>query len=145
VPNTYHIGDEVNWLTDRSGVIVEPFTFRSCGDRLSNWNCGDPQYRNLILFDLDIVWGDSEGLCLHCKTELAAMVAIVRQGVFHEVRALLKDDYDAILGGVRGKVDIVIIREDGSYWPREDWYDHPLKYVPESCDPLGNGPWYGGP
>ena len=124
----YNIGDPVMWLRDGNGEIVQPFVLCEVGRGTWRWNSGEPRYHNVILFDAlftsDVL---TKGYrCRNCGEKIAAGVAIVNRGLFQEIRALSNAGVDDILGKSRDKAEIVIIRDDGSYWVREDWYDHPL-------------------
>jgi hypothetical protein len=74
----------------------------------------------------------NEYQCPVCNAGFVGGVVLVRDGVFHQVLALRDGDVDRILGPYRGKADIVIVREDGTYWPREDWFDKTLEYHSET-------------
>jgi hypothetical protein len=95
------------------------------------WNCGDPSYRDVLLFDVlfdsDVFTKDTH--CPNCNTPIAAGMAKVCDGVFEGIYALTDSGANSLLGASRGKADIVVVRDDGSLWPREDWYDVPLDYV----------------
>jgi hypothetical protein len=130
----YALGDEVRWLRDTGGSIVPPYVLIDVSPGVRRWNCGDPQVSNVNLFDLDVNPGNGPAECTASHARIAAAVAIVRRGVFREVRAIDDAEVDRILGPSRGKADIVMVREDGSHWPREDWYDKTIEYRP------GHGP-----
>lgn len=129
VPNlTYSIGKPVIWVTDNAGNVVPPFTFYGFDEWHLQWNCGSPEYKNVIVFD----WNEYDFYkldCPHCGEHIAGGAAVVRDGAFAEILALREADVVRILGDHRGKADIVIIRENGTYWPREDWYDHVVRFV----------------
>jgi hypothetical protein len=74
---------------------------------------------------------DADRDCAACHTKIAAAIAVVRGGVFEEVRALDDAEVNRIVGASRGKADSVIVRDDGSYWPCEDWYDKTIVYRPD--------------
>jgi len=132
VPNNsgYRLGDSVDWLRDGKGEIVPPFELREMGKRSRKWNCGEPQFQELILFD---VLFDADVLtqnvrCPTCNLRIAAGIAVMNGGRFKEIRALTDEGVNSILGASRSRANIVIVRDGNTYWPREDWYDHPLKY-----------------
>jgi len=100
------------------------------------WNCGDPLAANVILFDIDLYPNDGLIECTGCHACIAAEVAVVCDGVFRELRALDDSQMNRILGLSRGKANIVIVRDDGSYWPREDWYDKTITYRPHPAPEL---------
>jgi hypothetical protein len=127
----YTVGDEVGWLRDAGGAIVPPYVLVDVSPGKRRWNCGDPQASHVILFDLDIYPGNYQVECAACHTKIAAAVAVVRDGAFREIRVIDDGEVSRILGPSRGKADIVIVREDGSYWPREDWYDKTILYRPD--------------
>jgi hypothetical protein len=119
----YELGDEVEWLTDLNGAVVPPFSYLG-----RYWNCGEPQFRNVIALDLNM-WVDGYPTrCPTCGTTVAGSAAVVRDGVFREILVLTEAEHDRILGASAGKADIVIVREDGSLWPRDDWHDHTLQW-----------------
>jgi len=125
----YAIGDEVKWLRGEDGQAFPSFVLHKIEDGKWRWNCGDSLYHDVILFDVlfeaDVF---TQGYrCPKCATRISAGIAVVREGRFSEIRAILDDEVTRILGASRGKADIVIIREDGTYWPREDWNDHPIE------------------
>lgn len=130
----YNIGDEVEWLKDKDGLILPSFKLYSVGkDGKKYYNCGDPLIKNVILFDMDFYmdfrFEKHSIICHGCAVKIVDAITIIMDGKFKEIKALLDEDVEKILGASRGKADIVVIRDDGSYWPREDWYDHPVEYV----------------
>jgi hypothetical protein len=127
----YALGSQVDWIRDAKGEIVPPYVLVEVGAHRRRWNCGDPEVSHVILFDLDIYSGNYQVECAACHTKIAAAIAVVRGGVFQEVRALDDAEVNRIVGASRGKADIVIVRDDGSYWPREDWYDKTIDYRPD--------------
>jgi len=129
----YALGDKVAWLRDSSGSIVPPYVLVGVGPNNFHWNCGDPQVENVILFDLEIYANDGQIECATCHAHFVALVAVVRDGVFREIRSLDDAEVNRILGASRGTANIVIIRDDGSYWPREDWYDKAIEYRPSTA------------
>ena len=125
----YAIGDPVTWLRDDQQSIITPYTLIDVAPGVRRWNCGDPRVQHVLLFDLDSYGGDIHVRCGACQTPVA-VVAVVRNGVFQQLRAL--DDAEArrILGPSREKANAVIVRDDGSFWPREDWFDKTVEYRP---------------
>lgn len=128
--STYSLGDEVRWLRDEQGGIVPPFRLITVAPRAPRWNCGDPQFQNVILFDIVTDWTAGECQCPKCHGGFVGSVAVVCDGVFRQVLALKDGEVNRILGSSRGKANIVVVREDGTYWPREDWFDKTLEYYP---------------
>jgi len=128
--STYTLGEPVVWLRDATQAIIEPYTLVDVAPGIRRWNCGDPQFRNVILFDLDSYGGDRHLECAACRNSEATAVAIVRNGVFQQIRVLDDAEADRILGTSRGKANIVIVRDDESFWPREDWFDKTITYRP---------------
>ena len=130
VPNLqYELGDSVTWMRDAGGQVIRPFRLHHVSPDRWQWNCGDPQYLNAILFDalFDADVFTQNCMCGNCGTRIAGGAAVVAGGRFKEVWALASADVDRILGSSRGRADIVIVRGDGTFWPRDDWYDHPLE------------------
>ena len=130
------MGDAVEWLRDSGGAIVPPYVLIDVGHGRHRWNCGDPLAANVILFDIDLYPNDGLIECTGCHACIAAEVAVVCDGVFRELRALDDSQMNRILGLSRGKANIVIVRDDGSYWPREDWYDKTITYRPHPAPEL---------
>lgn len=131
VPHSpYELG-EVAWLRDAGGRIIRPFGLHEVRPNEWQWNCGDPQYLNVILFDVlfDVDVLTQNCRCPDCHTGIVGGAAVVAGGCFKEILALTDADVDRILGASRGRAEIVIVRDDGTFWPREDWYDHPLEVV----------------
>jgi hypothetical protein len=126
----YELRDPVRWLHDEHGRVVEPFTLHRTSEFGWQWNCGDTDWTNVILFDLDIYTGNHQLICQECHKPIAAISCSIRDGVFDSMDALPSADVESILGGSRVKTDIVFVRADGSYWPRDDWYDRPVRYTP---------------
>lgn len=137
VPNHkhYRIGDAVRWMKDCDGSIIKPFTIREDENGRLAWNCGDPAYRAVVLLDIDLALRNTTVDCPRCGTRLAEVIAVVRDGIFQEVRALNETAADKLLGDSAGKLNIIIVREDGTYWPREDWWDIDLVYVDDNRVP----------
>lgn len=126
---TYEIGDDVIWLRDDGGAIAPSFKLYSLQRGAWQWNCGDSQVKNVIVFDEDVYTKNHILECPHCHEVSAALVAIVENGKIHAVTALLGKEVDEILGHDRDNAHIVVVQDDGTYWPRVDWYDHPIEIV----------------
>jgi hypothetical protein len=118
-------------LYDPSGTLIQPFKLVKVGPQSRRWNCGDPQFQNVILFDEDIYTGNHRLECSACNVSVAACIATVLAGVFEKVEALLAPEADRILGRAKGKGNIVIIEADGSYNAKEDWFDPIVEYIGE--------------
>ena len=130
VPGTsYEIGEDIRWLRDSLGAIAPSFKLYSLQQGGWQWNCGDPQFKNVILFDEDVYTKNHILEYPKCYEVLAALVAIVENGKISAVTALLEQEVDQILGNKRDSAHIVVVRDDGAYWLREDWYDHAIEYV----------------
>lgn len=128
----YRVGDAVEWLRDSTGQVHPSFEIHgSPGGRL-HWNGGDQGVTHAILFDA--LFDDdirSAGLkCPTCGIAVAAVVLDVIKGVLGEPRILDDANVDAMLGRSRGKANIIVVDVDGTLCPREDWFDHPLVFVP---------------
>lgn len=121
--STYSIGDEVHWLRDDHGTIVSPFTLMQVGPRVLRWNCGDPQFKNVILFDIVTDWTGNEYQCPVCNAGFFGGVVLVRDGVFHQVLALRDGDVDRILGPYR----VISSASDGC--STQEW-------IPPICQPI---------
>ncbi len=131
----YRLGDAVRWMKDRDGLIVKSFTIREDDNGKLRWNCGGPEYSNVILLDVDLALRNTQITCPNCRTRIQEVIAVVHDGVFREVRALDEAAADRLLGTSAGKADIVIVREDGTFWPREDWFEGGPVYVDEDKVP----------
>jgi hypothetical protein len=116
-------------MRDPSGAVVQPFKLIEVSPKSWQWNYGDPQFPNVIVFDEDVYTENHRLECPACKAIIAACVAIVHGGAFEQVAALESQDVDRILGGSRGKAIVAIARPDGAFEAREEWYDHPIEYV----------------
>lgn len=131
---SYQVGDDVVWLRDDGGAIAPSFKLYSLPQGVWRWNCGDSQLEHVIVFDEDVYTKNHILACPHCHEVAAALVAIVRNGKIDAVTALSDKEVDQILGDDRDKANIVAVNEDGSYWPRVDWYDHPIAIIrPADC------------
>ena len=127
IPYYYHVGDNVSWLTNRSGAIVPPFQLVG-PDGL--WNCGEPSIKDLFVFNGNP--NISEFKCSRCGTTFEGVAAHISGGVLRGAVAFLPGDVARLFGATLDTFDIAVARPDGSYQPRYDWYDIPLsKYVGE--------------
>lgn len=131
----YRLGDPVKWMRNPSGAVVQPFKLIEVSPKSWQWNYGDPRVSNVILFDEDVYTGNHRLECPACKAVIAACIASVHSGVFEKVAALESPDVDRILGGSRGKANVAVVhpagdtQPEGTFEPREDWFDHPIEYV----------------
>lgn len=124
----YKVGDPVQWLRDEFGNLIKPFELRKTGPRSWRWNCGDPRFTDVYVFDEDVYTGNHQLVCPACGTKVAACIAHVRSGAFQQVRAVEGSEVDRILGDSRDRANVAILNEDGSFVPREDWFDCPVEY-----------------
>jgi len=123
---TYEIGDAVRWVRDENGSLVPPFTLRSVD---SQWNCGDPACTKVVILDVHCSTGVGTLTCENCRATIAAIAAFIDEGKFQRVAALTRQELVAIFGTSVGKTDIATSSDGETYIPREDWYDHPIKYI----------------
>jgi hypothetical protein len=121
----YELGDSVVWLKE-NGDVVPPFSIRAGKDNQWRWNCGTPEYRNVIVFDTFISLRADSALCCSCGRDFAAVAVVVRNGQFGSIWNLTSDDVDAVLGTPHARAEVVAICEDGSLMPKPDWFDHQL-------------------
>lgn len=126
---SYQLGDDVRWLRDDLGAIAPSFKLFSLPRGVWQWNCGDSRLEHVIVFDEDVYTKNHVLECPHCHEVSAALVAIIRNGKIGAVTALSEKEIDHILGHDRDKAHIVAVREDGTYWPRVEWYDHPIEIM----------------
>lgn len=127
----YKVGDNVKWLYDKSGNLVKPFELRKLGPNMWRWNCGSPSFQNVFVFDEDVYAGNHRLSCPSCGAKICACVAIVRNDIFQDVLALQSLGVDQILGRSRGRANVALDNLDGTYSPREDWFDCPIEYNKE--------------
>jgi hypothetical protein len=122
VRHDYEAGHPVVWLRNDSGEVLPPFRIVSRKNALGGineyWNCGEPQYLNLLAFDNDAQRGPIQ--CQGCGEPLAVAahieagkVAGAKTMTAAEARALFKRDPDDL--------GIALINDDGSYRYRADW------------------------
>jgi hypothetical protein len=116
-------------MRDTSGAVVQPFKLIEVSPKSWQWNYGDPQFSNVIVFDEDVYTENHRLECPACKAVIAACVAIVHAGVIEKTAALESQDVDRILGSSRGKAHVAVVQPDGGFEAREDWFDHPIEYV----------------
>jgi hypothetical protein len=126
---TYQVGDRVRWLQDPAGRAVKAFELRNVAKLdLLLWNCGDPKYPDVDVFDEDVYTGNHQLVCGQCGLEIAGCVASVRDGIFQGALCLESAEVDRILGASRGCANIAVIGDAGRIIPREDWWDVSLVY-----------------
>jgi hypothetical protein len=135
----YSIGDSVSWLLDRAGRIRPSFQLFKNIQGNHQWNCGDPQFKNVILLDGDIYgemmkYNEKEIACPKCGLVIAAGSVTVRDGRFAEIRALSVSQLESM--GFRRHTDfyIAVVRPDESLWIRDDWGDIPIPLGKEDED-----------
>lgn len=124
----YKLGDDVKWLRGAAGDIVGAFELQKVGKNLWRWNCGGPDTPNVDVFDEDIYTGNHHVVCHGCGAEVAACVVVVRENKFVRILAIEASDVDAILGASKGRASVAVLNDDGSFSPREDWFDCPVVY-----------------
>jgi hypothetical protein len=127
IPHNYRLGQKIVWLTDAEGNIRPAFNLIQ--KKWLFWshfayNCGEPRYADLFVFDSDPNF--SGFLCSECGMNIDVLVLKIEGGVIKRVLALREHDFEPVLGLTVAKTDVLIIREDGSLWPRYDWEDAPL-------------------
>jgi len=94
------------------------------GENRWQWNYGDPDCKHVILFDEDVYTGHWRLECLECHIQIRAISVVVLDGVFESISALEDANIDSILGGARHRASAVIVGDDGSYLPQQEWFDH---------------------
>ena len=130
VPHDYKLGDAIMWLEDKSKNIVPSYTLVKkhglFGIRLV-WNCGNPQYKNLYVFDTDP--HISECQCSCCGEKLESLAVEVRNGRIVQALGFGQSNLLDKFGTSTPSADIIIIQDDGTYWFRDDWNDPSFNVV----------------
>jgi hypothetical protein len=143
---TSDLGSESVWARDAQDRPYLPFIIVFI-DGQPMWNNGDPRCRHVILLDEDVYGLKQELICHECNSRVAAVICTVRDGFYREMYALEEDEVADLVGASIGKASVIVVRDDGSYWPREDWWDGPLddlRQLPEGTEvtiPLSEVPW----
>lgn len=115
VPARYRIGDVVEWLTGPNGEIAPPF--RSFDRR---WNYGEPQYRNVLAFEIDP--HEPEFRCKHCTQRYEHAAVEIRDGRFvGGVLFLTSEDVVARFGASPDEFEVATRAPDGTWIARTDW------------------------
>lgn len=130
----YGVGDAVQWLCDQFGNAVSPFELRKVGLQYFQWNFGGAEFSNANVFDEDLYPGNQHLSCLGCGAEIAACMALIRDGIFKDVLALESFEVARILGEASGRANVVVIDDEGRFLPREDWFDHVVPYDKEKAE-----------
>lgn len=127
----YHIGDRLRWMRSCDGAVVEPFVVCADEDGREWWNCGNPDFPNVILLDMYLALNYVEPVqCDTCGFRGHQVIAVVRNGIFADVCVLDEQGSNRLLGEKAGKTCAIVVREDGSYWFQEDGA-HPLRFTDE--------------
>lgn len=124
VPCRYSIGDRIRWIKKRDGTVVAPFVLV---ERASNWNCGNPTYEDLIVLDSFLYDPNIESRCRGCSMAIEGIGVSIRRGVIEDAEVLSHGRLLKMVGEERPFPDIIVVKEDGSLWPRRDWIDPPLR------------------
>jgi hypothetical protein len=117
------LGCESVWTRDEQDRPYLPFILVPFEERTWMWNYGDPRFRHVILLDTDLYYCQQRLDCSRCQTEIVAVGCTVKDGFYREIYGLTDARLDALLGSARDHADCVVVADDGSYWPREDWFD----------------------
>lgn len=124
----YELGDAVIWRRHADGRIVKPFTLYAGSDW--DWNCGDPDVRNVFLLDVKCYAPDMRPSCPHCKARYDGVLVKVDDGRFTSVRPLLEGELARLLGTEPPPhCDIFVFAEDGSIVPKTEWVDKAIDYI----------------
>lgn len=126
---SYRAGESIRWLRDGTGNSVEPFRIGELGPTQYVWNCGLSTCRNVLLLDEDFYFGNHKLACVICESAIVAVIAKIVEGRFVSACAATAPEVSEILGMSVNKAKIVIVGDDGSLLPREDWFDHALHFV----------------
>jgi hypothetical protein len=127
VPHEYQLSDEIEWLRDPQGQLIEPFKLVArksiLGGTNHYWNCGEPQHLNVLAFDNDAQRGP-----IHCRKcgEHLTVAALIQGGKVAGARTLSAVEARALGGRDPDDLGIAIINDDGSYSYRSDWDDPPF-------------------
>jgi hypothetical protein len=130
VTHYYRVGDQIRWLKDRRGHVVPPFVIVK--RRLFGWllgdryNRGEPQYENVFVLDTDPNFTQYQ--CEVCSEKFDALGVEIRGGRIISAVAFRVGELSSKFGIAPDTADIIIVNADGSYWPRYDWIDAPLKF-----------------
>ena len=129
VPSHYQLGDPIEWF-EIEGVVVPPFLQVGCQ---SYWNFGDAQVTSLLVLDQYIYSSNAieAPKCLICDKPIELAAVHIEGNVVVSVNAYSKQGFNEMLGFTRASTreEIFVLRNDGRYEAREEWYDHPIKYV----------------
>ena len=102
----YELGDSVVWLYE-DGKVVAPFSIRVADGDKWQWNCGRPDYPNVMVFDARTAQGCGVTICPECGFQSEAVVVVVSDGRFFAIRSLTRSEVDHILGNPR-EVDPIV-------------------------------------
>jgi hypothetical protein len=91
------------------------------------YNIGDPRCAKVILLDEQVYSQRQEINCPGCGMRIAAVTCTVQDGIYRSMSAVDEAALAALIGTSRDKANCIVVLEDGSLIPREDWYDMPLK------------------
>src|SRR5207237_583127 len=104
----------VEWLRNQRGEVIPPFQLVARQSWLGNskryWNCGEPSYRNVLAFDMDVLHGPI--YCQHCHEHLA-VAAHIDDGVVSGAKALTAESARSLFGREPEDLETAIINDDG--------------------------------
>jgi hypothetical protein len=121
-------GSEIRWLRDRRGTPLPPFTWsgRRGPLRLGDprFNFGDPAFVDLFAFDPEVSAEPPESRWCHaCDEPYDHIAVVIRVGVIERVKVFTRGEVARTFGPSAPRADTVLIRDDGTPWPRPDWDD----------------------
>lgn len=121
------LGKEAIWVRNDDNRPYFPFVVVFVDGKYPMYNIGDPRCANVVLLD-EQVYSEQQALsCPDCGIRVAAVTCTVQDGIYQSMNAVDDAGLAALIETSRGKANCVVVMEDGSLMPREDWYDMPLK------------------
>jgi hypothetical protein len=128
----FHQGDEIEWLRDELAEVVPPFTWYRkrgwFGHHDPEFNFGSPSYPDLIAFDPEISQQPAESrTCPSCQALYDHIGVMIRDGRLSGVKVFAEGELAKAIRPLVPFAETVLIRADGTYEPRPEWNDPPMR------------------
>lgn len=116
----YRQGQAIQWAKSSDGGVLPPFLYQQVKGRFE-WNCGTPDYVNVIVLDSDPM--TPTVTCPGCGAPFKAIGVEILQGVIQKGLGFSVAAFAEFFGAPEEPFDIALRQENGTWAPRPDWYD----------------------
>jgi hypothetical protein len=125
IPNSYNLGEKINWMRHKNGEIVPSFIIYNNKDK---WNSGEPSIKNLIALDSNFFAPEVKPKCFKCGFFFDGIGIEIVDEIIVSVFVMAEGELLKKFGVDNLFVDIITI-EDKKYIARYDLYNPIINHI----------------